>query len=376
MRVALVHSFYSSAQPSGENSVVTDQLAALRSAGHDVELVARRTDELQNGRGYALRSAATVATGVGPDPGRQLRAFEPDVVHVHNTFPNWGVRGLLAWADRAVVTLHNYRPVCTAATLFRDGQPCTQCLTTPVLPAIRHACYRGSTPATVPVALGTRPGGPARRLLREAAAVVVLNEEARRVYQQQLRRAVDVVPNFVDDARADVGRPRHGWVYVGRFTPEKGVVRLVEDWPSGEPLDVIGSGPDEPLVQEAARRRPEVTVHAPLPRGQVLARLGGYEGLVLPSVWAEGLPTVVLEAMAAGTPSVVSTAVATSAHLAQARAAVTYDPAAGPADLARALGDVRRNGSTLVATTRAAHASTYSRPAWLAAIGGVYARIA
>ncbi len=375
MRVALVHSFYSSSQPSGENAVVADQLAALRDAGHDVELVARRTDDLQRTRGYALRSAVTAATGVGPDAGPALAAFAPDVVHVHNTFPNWGARGLLPWSSRTVVTVHNFRPVCAAATLYRDGGACTACLRRPVLPAIQHACYRGSRPASVPVALGTRPGGPARRLLRDAAAVLVLNEQAREVYREQLGRPVELVPNFVDDAPDELAATRRGWVYVGRFTQEKGVVPLIEHWPAGEQLDVVGSGPDDHVVREAASRRPGVTVHEPLPRAELVAGLGRYEGLVLPSVWAEGLPTVVLEAMAAGTPSVVSTAVAASGPLQEAGAAVTYDPAAGTVALREALTRVRSGGTGLSERARSVHRSTYSRAAWLRAVERVYAGV-
>lgn len=377
MRIALLHSFYGSAQPSGENAVVRDQLAALQSAGHDVRLVARHTDDVQSKRLYAVRSALTAATGRGPHAEAELAAFAPDVVHVHNTFPNWGTAWLRDWAPRTVVTIHNFRPLCAAATLFRDGAACQDCLRTPVLPAVRHACYRGSRAATVPVALATRPGGPLRALLRDAAAVTVLNDAAKEVYDRSLRRQVRVVPNFVDDATTPLsGAGPAGWVYVGRFTPEKGVLDLVETWPAGELLDIVGSGPDLEAVRAAAAAREGVTVLQQLDRADLRRRLGGYEGLVLPSLWAEGLPTVVLEAIAAGTPAVVSSAVAASASLAGRGVAVPYVPAAGAAGLAQALSAVRAGGDVMRAQAHAVHASTYSRAAWLQAITAVYDDVA
>lgn len=373
MRIALVHSFYASAQPSGENAVVRDQFAALQAAGHDVRLISRDTDDVQSQRLFAVRSALTTATGRGPNAEIELATFAPDLVHVHNTFPNWGTRWLRGWAPRTVVTVHNFRPLCAAATLFRDGAPCDDCLRTPVLPAVRHACYRGSRAATVPVALASRPRGPLRSLLTEAAAVVVLNEPAREIYANQLRRDVRVVPNFVDDVpNPDPGRAPTGWVYVGRFTPEKGVADLVRHWPPNEALDVIGAGPSESEVRSAARASDSVRVHDPLDRAELRTRLGGYEGLVLPSRWAEGLPTVVLEAMAAGTPSVVSTDVAAAAALRDFGVSEPYDASAGNVDLGRALAAVRAGGPALRARTRSVHAAQFSRASWLAAMTTVY----
>ena len=70
MRIAVVHSFYTGAQPSGENNVVLDQVAQLERAGHEVSLIARHTDDLSIGRAYPLRAALTVATGRGASPRR------------------------------------------------------------------------------------------------------------------------------------------------------------------------------------------------------------------------------------------------------------------------------------------------------------------
>ena len=47
MRIAVVHSYYSNRQPSGENVVVDLQVGALRRAGHEVHVVARAADPVQ-----------------------------------------------------------------------------------------------------------------------------------------------------------------------------------------------------------------------------------------------------------------------------------------------------------------------------------------
>ena len=86
IRIAMVHSFYSSAQPSGENTVVLNEVDALRRAGHEVALFAAHTDELEGEVFYKLRAGLRVATGYGRNPLKAIRDFSPDVVHVHNLF--------------------------------------------------------------------------------------------------------------------------------------------------------------------------------------------------------------------------------------------------------------------------------------------------
>ena len=126
-----------------------------------------------------------------------LRKLRPDVVHVRNTFPNWGTAWLREWAPRTVATVHNYRPVCAAGTLFRDGHECRDCLSLPTLPAVKHACYRGSRAATLPLALASSQYGSIRRIPKTVARTIVLNRQAQALYEQVLGRRIDLVPNFV-----------------------------------------------------------------------------------------------------------------------------------------------------------------------------------
>ena len=62
MRIAFAHSFYSSHQPSGENRVVEQQIAALRRVGHSVSLIDQHTDEGERRKMYPLQVALTVAS--------------------------------------------------------------------------------------------------------------------------------------------------------------------------------------------------------------------------------------------------------------------------------------------------------------------------
>lgn len=302
LRVALVHSFYSSRQPSGENEVVEQQVAALERSGVRTLLVEQRTDERERRRLYPLAAAVTVATGVGPDPLTVLREFRPDVVHVHNLFPNFGRTWVRRWDGPLVAHVHNYRALCAPGSFYRDGHVCTDCLDQhSVLPSLRHGCYRGSRSQTLPLALSTRFARDP--VLTRADRVIALTDDMRDLYARAGVAAsrIDVVPNFIPSAEVpEVGPGGDYWVYAGRLAPEKGVLELVREWPRGRRLLVLGSGPLEQAVRDEVR--PDVELMGRLPRPQMRALMGGAVGLLFPSRWLEGLGLVALEALAVGTP--------------------------------------------------------------------------
>lgn len=299
MRVTVVHSFYSSSSPSGETSAVLQHVAALRRAGHDVVLERLETDVLQRRPLYGARAAIRVASGRGPAP--DIGATRPDIVHVHNLFPNYGTSWLATVGAPVVATLHNYRALCASANFFRDGAVCTDCLDRRARwPSVVHGCYR-SRPATVPMAL--RPWFDRDPVLRRADRLIVLSSRMQELYrtagvpEDRLR----LIPNFMPaDEDGGLGPGGDRWLYVGRITPEKGLLDVLRHWPADIGLDVVGSGPDEEAARLVAPR--DVRFLGNLPRARVQERLRAARGLLFPSRWFEGSPMVYPEALAAGTP--------------------------------------------------------------------------
>ena len=80
-----------------------------------------------------------------------------------------------------------------------------------------------------------------------------------RIYQQAglIPHASSILPNGLPDLAPVTGVPRSGWVYVGRFSPEKGLSQLLANWPmEGHPLSLIGDGPLWQSIQSENRDRP------------------------------------------------------------------------------------------------------------------------
>lgn len=363
MRIALVHSFYRSDAPSGENLVVMRQAEAMREAGHEVLLVARHTDGEMESRLYGLKSAMRVATGVGPDPTMELTTFQPDVVHVHNLFPNFGERWLASWEGPLVATLHNFRPICANALLYRDGLVCTLCPDGDRWSSLKYGCYRDSRLATLPLAIKNAGGINRNRLLRRADRIIALSERSRTAYVDAGDPAITakmvVIPNGIEDRLVtEAARPQH-WAFVGRLTPEKGIKELIEGWPGSEPLCVVGDGQ---LASELrALNRAGVTLEGQLPPDRVDHVLRSSWGLIFPSRWMEGFPTVIAEAAMHGVPILARTGSSGADFVERTGSGLTYEDAP---DMAGKLRSIRDHHEALANASRLAYTAELSLEAW------------
>lgn len=377
MRIAVVHSFYSSDSPSGENRAVESQVSALRSAGHEVLLVSRETDSESMRKFYKVQSSLTAMHIAGPNPDSELKSFRPDIVHVHNLFPNWSGKWMKGWSDRTVSTLHNFRSVCAAGVLWRSGDACTLCPDQGSWHAVRNKCYRGSMLATIPSAIASRNSGSKSPLLMFSRKLVVLNSFAES-YFNSLNIDSDVikVANFVPRSRAVSGEDsRYGWIFVGRLTEEKGIRWLLKNWPREFQLSIIGAGPLQSEVEEACAAEPKRFRYiGNVTQVEVIRLLRKSQGLVLPSLWAEGLPTVAIEALEAGCGVVVSRHCASAEELVDGGGGMIFSVEDGTAGLRGAL-EAIDSSENIPELARASFNRRYSEESWVENIETVYADI-
>lgn len=373
MRVAIVHSFYSSRAPSGENVVVREQVDVLRKAGHDVKLIARHTDEEENRRGHKLRSAWTTATGSGASPIETMLDFNPDVVHVHNLFPNWGTKWLAEWRGPLVATLHNFRPMCAAGTLYRSGSNCSSCPKHGSWNAVLHKCYRDSAVASLPLAISTMGGATHNPLLTRADILITLSRRSTGIYldagipEEKLR----TVPNFVTNTPPGLAKTDSDhWVFAGRLAPEKGLLELIEDWPVGQSLRIFGAGPLEDEVRSAVAGNARVDLMGPLPRHQLAEQIAGARGVVIPSRWAEGaIPLSYIEALALGRPVVTYSASAAADDAIESGAGVVYEKSH---ELDKALARVTKEWASFSRRASDRYQELFTPQAWLARTEAAY----
>ncbi len=309
MRVLQLHNRYR--QAGGEDTVVARERELLTSAGHEVLQC-----QVENPPG-AVRAAATLLLSAwNPSSAssvKQITAeFQPDVAHIHNTW--WVLSPSVVAALGSiptVVTLHNYRLLCANAQLFRDGHPCEDCVGRGPWRGVQHRCYRRSFPAsTLAAAAISIP----RRLdvWRNVDLFLALTDFAkgRFVAGGLPEEKLVVKPNFVDDPGPRLNAPSASTtvLFVGRLSTEKGIGVLLEAWSRVRPdhleLLIVGDGPLADDVRALAP--PGVRFLGHLGQDQIRELMLGARALIFPSIWYEGQPMVLLEALAAGLPLVVS----------------------------------------------------------------------
>jgi glycosyltransferase involved in cell wall biosynthesis len=383
VRVLQLHTPYR--QPGGEDAVVRAEAEVLRRSGHEVVQY-----QVQNPPGAAGAIGSLVLSPWNPLQARRVQGLaeriRPDVAHVHNTW--YAQSPAVLWALRrsgvpTVMTLHNYRLVCANGQLFRDGAPCEDCVGASPWHGVQHGCYRDSMVLSVPAAGTIALHDRLRTWCRTVDRFVVLSEfAAERLVRGGLPPdRIELKPNFVADPgpRAAPAAASATVLYVGRLSPEKGVELLVEAWREvGEgPLElvVVGDGP----LRERLARRPVARLRlvGQLPAAEVRRQMLAARALVLPSVWYEGQPVAVLEALAAGLP-VLGSGIGGVPEL---LAPLGRDWLAAPGEVAswvaalRALADPERV-EVASARARALYERSFSAATAARALEGVYERAA
>jgi glycosyltransferase involved in cell wall biosynthesis len=187
---------------------------------------------------------------------------------------------------------------------------------------------------------------PLRSAILDGATAVVANSNGLREMSQASDPVpVRVIPNGVDtdffQPPMDEATGRRGSdsrlriLFVGRFQKQKNLPYLLEQC-SQLPADrfmlhLVGHGPLRGELHRLAEQRAiasSVTWHGWLPRGQLREIYQTCDCLVNPSFY-EGLPNVVLEAMACGLPVLASDVSGNNDLVRQDQTGFLFDPAEG-----------------------------------------------
>lgn len=315
MKVLMVHNRYQ--QRGGEDAVVDAEARLLAANGVDVRRFDADNDAIQ---GLVTKIQVSLGQFGLPTAAQSrfrsaLSEFRPDVVHVHNWFPTLSpsLFNICSRENVPVIhTLHNYRLLCVNATLFRNGNVCEDCISTTFrTPGILHSCYRDSVLGSAVATAGMLTHWSIGTWSRSIDRFVALTNFARQKLIEGGLPADKVVvkPNFIDpDPGPGAGRGGY-FLFAGRLTEEKGLRVLLECWRHGQDLPklmIAGTGPLENEVRAAVATMPNVEWLGARSSDEVIDLMADASALICPSQWYEGMPRVVIESLAVGTPIVGS----------------------------------------------------------------------
>lgn len=315
LRVLVVSDMYAKGGWGGAGESIHRQVAALRAEGVDP---------------VVIRPRARLNRNFAPSGGFAALPSEVDDGTLLIDAPHWNLPVRLAAATTAKLVTRAVRQAMKrqpprpiglvhAYRLYPNGVAATALARQLGLPVVVTAL--GSDVHTHPRRLPT-VGTLVKQVLRDADRLVAVSRDlaAQMTELAAPRQPVEVVYNGVDDSRffpaADVSSSRRslglpemgvGVCFVGRLVPTKGLPELLaayrtlaqgvggQSW-----LAVIGDGPMASEVAAwAAGTEQRVVLPGAVPHEDVGHWLRASDILVLPS-HNEGLPNVILEAMACG----------------------------------------------------------------------------
>ncbi|HEY6290845.1 MAG TPA: glycosyltransferase family 4 protein [Terriglobia bacterium] len=317
MKVLVVHNYYQ--QPGGEDATCEQECQLLERRGHQVVFYRRSNQEIEGLNGWQrLRlSADTIWNERSRREFLGLLARErPDVVHVHNTFVVISPSIFSACQEAGVPvvqTVQNYRLFCPAATFFRDGKICEECVEHGLFRSVRYACYHKSRSATAVVALLIAVNRRRKTWPGKVDHIIAVTQFSRKKMVEAGLPAEQVMvkPNFVYPDPGEGQERRDYALFAGRLSPEKRVNTLLVAWSKLSepvPLLIAGGGPLQEALEEQARRSQLSNIQflGQIPRAKTIAAMQSARFVVFPSEWYEGFPLTICEAFACGTPVICS----------------------------------------------------------------------
>jgi glycosyltransferase involved in cell wall biosynthesis len=223
---------------------------------------------------------------------------------------------------------------------------------------VQHACYRNDRRSTAVVAAMLAFHRSLGTWHRAVDLYLALTDFGRRKFIEGGLPAEKIVvkPNFI---RVDpgIGDGSGGYaVFVGRLSPEKGVETILSAWSQLHvdlPLNIVGDGPLAERVREAAEKNPRIRWLGLQSSEKVLEIVGQAKFLLLPSLWYEWLPKIIVEALSKGTPVIASNLGAMTELIEHDRNGMLFTPGE-PAALAAAVHAVLEHSATLTRMRKAA----------------------
>ena len=311
-KILIVHNYYQI--PGGEDMVVANEKKLLEDNGHQVVLYTRHNNELKE-MGFFRKLLLPITTVYNPRTSREIKRIIRkegiDIVHVHNTLNLISPSVYYASSKSGVPviqTIHNFRLLCPAATFYRDGHICEDCVSSGLKCAVKHGCYRGLKTQTLICVIADQ----IHRLLgiyRKINYLCLTEFNKNKLLQMRGIKTsrVFIKPNFVIGGKKSC--KKKGFIFVGRLDELKGIRILISAWTlrgkDAPHLSRCGIGPLEKWCREQTESM-NIEMKGFVPNDEARELISHSQALIFPTLWYEGFPMSIVEAYSVGTAVISS----------------------------------------------------------------------
>lgn len=326
MRVLLVQNNY---QITGGAEVFAHEIArVLKDLGHEVAFFCAANEDSQGApfghlfpaavdykRGSLLSRMLKIKGLIYSSDAKKameemIEQFRPDLVHAFAIYNGLTPSVLDACKEKGVpvvMSCNDYKHICPNYKIFHHGHVCEECKGGRFHRAVVNHCCKDSLVISMASSLEAyvheRMNLYRRNVHTFLFASNFMLEKTREFWKGEAFRTAILRNPFDSPSHTRRSDPGDYFLYFGRLIDEKGVDLLLKamgNVPEAR-LKIVGSGPDEARLREQARSSGHESVEflGALWGSSLDEVLYGCRAVVVPSLWHENFPYVILQAFAA-----------------------------------------------------------------------------
>lgn len=251
-----------------------------------------------------------------------IKQTNPQVAHLHLIYHHLSPSILVALKKHkipTVMTIHDWKPLCPAYSLFTKGQPCERCINGQYIQCFKNRCIKNSASASL---LGSVEAyiHHAKKYYENYIDLLIAPSnfvKEKFIYFGWPEEKIRVLPHFlpINFAKVDLlpAVPKEKrFAYIGRLSSEKGIDKLVDWWIRKKipyMLDIYGQGPLKSFLEKkivSANAHTKIVLHGNLSRINIYAGLDHTTAVIMPSVCWETFGLTAIESFARGIPAIMS----------------------------------------------------------------------
>jgi len=309
MKILQIHNRYK--QSGGEDSILIEDRNMLLKNNYEVDYI-----ELDNNK-ITLMNFIMMVCFINNNYinlfklKKKIKKFNPDIVHVYNYFPQWGInifRLCKKLNIKTVLSAGNYRAICINGIFLRNEKNCMVCLNKkkPIF-GLFYSCYKKSK-------------------IKSLFAYLMIRKFSNKEFTRSYIDGLILNHFFAYDIYTKIGFPKNKifiknntitpvfnfnvnnkdfsnlkYLYVGRVSKEKGIVQILDLLKETNiEIDIVGNHDDLNIKNF---NHSNLYFHGEITRSDLIRFYKKCHILIFPSIVHEaGVPMTMLEAMAYGLP--------------------------------------------------------------------------
>lgn len=309
MNVLVVHNYY--AIRGGEDAVFEQETKALKEMGVNISTYTRNNSETNTKS--IVKKIKIILEILFPirqsrEINKLIKQNKIQLIHIHNVFPLiTPVIYKIAYKNNipVVQTLHNYRFICPNGLMFRKNEICTECIDKSLLSAVKNRCYKDSLLFSLLYVLLLKKY---KKYIQQTTSIIGLQKFTLAKMSNFFKNSLHYIkPNGIEPHNIKRSESGKYFLFIGRLSNEKGILELVDFFNHNLnfKLKIIGTGQ---LENELRKRIISNNI-------ELLGFKTGTEknelicnasAIIIPSIWYENYPVVVVEAFSYGIPVIAN----------------------------------------------------------------------